>query len=472
MAEIRNRARKWFGMRNYHFETHDANGVRVVQTTEAQWRANVINELMTNSKAKVNSVAFVFHDRDYDDHGNPKPLHVHLVVEFQDARERKSVAQDMCFKDPNNVRSDNLKRAVAVGSVYRYLTHTTDQAMKDGKVRYAVQELYVYIRDKKGVMTRLVGDALEEWYRKKIRTRAKEVGPKADMEGAWHDISEAIKRGKLIVSPDDVNEWLDARKELYGFDDVSVSTFERTRYKQLEEEARKARKVKANLKMAQGRKLRSVYISGLGGLGKSKLANDLAGELIRTLCGVKKREHYPRHIYTASVGGSGAFDPLGNYQDQEVTVMDDLNPLAFPSAEVFLKMFEPRLCPQVPSRNNDVYFLSEYVLVTKALNFEEWVKLLADKAREDKGMAEQIRRRFKMVIQLERDCIRVLKLKSEGAGRFVHKQEHLLDFPNEEYVALLEKQADDDLSRREGQRLRALEKARMKVLDLLVSLLK
>lgn len=473
MAEKRSRVRKWAGMRNYLFETHDENKVRTDERTEDEWKAEVVKKLTEEPPGKrsahVLSVAFVFHDRDIDDHGAPKPLHVHFVVDYKDGREREKVASETGFKDPKNVRSKNLEPVKASGSAYRYLTHTTDRAMKDGKVRYKVEELHVYTRNKDGKMVRLLGQDLEDWYRGKIQGKVNETPIKPDSEGAWHDLVEAVWRGKLYVNPTNVREWMNVRQDLYNMDDVGVSTFMRQRYKTLAEEADLARKAKAEEKMAMGRRLRSLYISGDGGLGKSKLARDLASDLIKTIYGVKDPRHFARHVYSASVGGgNGTFDPLGNYKDEEVTIMDDMSPLAFPSAEVFLKLFEPRTCPQVPSRNNDVYFLSEYVLVTKALAFDDWVKALADKAKEDKGMADQIRRRFDLVIRLESDCIRVLELTRGKLGGFKHVQKHVLEFPNLDYVSLLDEKS---LSTRKQTELSKLEKKRKELIAILAGLL-
>ena len=49
------------------------------------------------------------------------------------------------------------------------MTHTTDKAMMERKTRYEVQELLVAEYETDGSMKFITGEALELWYRDKIK---------------------------------------------------------------------------------------------------------------------------------------------------------------------------------------------------------------------------------------------------------------------------------------------------------------
>lgn len=474
------RFRAWFGMRNYEFETTDYNtetGEKTRRTdaqSEEEWRQKVLNELKDQG-VKVESLAVVFHDRDTDDEGNAKGLHCHFVIEYANGATKSSTLEKTKAEDRN---LDNVK---SKGSAYRYLTHTTDEAMNAGKTRYSVNELHCWVwkaeDEGEGALEPVTGDDLEAWYRKQIQGKTGSNARKPDLQGALADMTEEVKAGRLKPRQDLLELWLHANAGAYMMSHQDITLFLKKNRKGFEEDRRQYIEGYKHRKRAEGRNLRLVYISGLGGLGKSKLASDLAELIAKRKYGMVDPMDRGDYVYKASVGENGTFDPLGKYTTEPICVLDDMNPARMKSPETFLKLFELNECPQVSSRNSDVYFFSDYAFLTKAISVEKWVQVLCQKEKNDPNIRQQVKRRFRLCIEVRADRLYVNKLgreETKGGGyeyRFVTAAGKGYPFDNVRYTELLELRRERKLNKKEAEELEKLERQRDKLLDKLLKLI-
>ena len=126
------RFRKFAGQRNYQYETHDANGNKVSNETEEEWRERVIREWSDLDGLGLSDNAFIFHDKDVNEDGTSKGLHAHCVATFKDGK-----SQSSAFKALGCSSMQNCKPVIKskVGA-YRYLCHLTDEAMNQKKYIY------------------------------------------------------------------------------------------------------------------------------------------------------------------------------------------------------------------------------------------------------------------------------------------------------------------------------------------------
>ena len=161
------RSRLFFGQRNYEYETHTFNEetnekIKISDETEEQWKQRILEELFSMSET-YNYLALIFHDRDIInlETNEKKVLHCHFVLRFDNPRSYENILEiTKCQKR-------NLERSTNQGSILRYLTHTTPEAMREQKTRYNVSEIYLKTNPSEDFVT---GEDLERWYRSKIKS--------------------------------------------------------------------------------------------------------------------------------------------------------------------------------------------------------------------------------------------------------------------------------------------------------------
>lgn len=116
--------------RNYKYESHDKNG-NFNGLTEEEWKQR-IREEWTSDRLKANYVVFIFHDKDIDENGINKELHVHGCVNFENAIPQSNAQKLTGCSSNQNCAPIGKKKSQA----YRYLLHITDKAIKEKKYIY------------------------------------------------------------------------------------------------------------------------------------------------------------------------------------------------------------------------------------------------------------------------------------------------------------------------------------------------
>lgn len=385
MTKSPKKHRLFFGMRNYKFETHDENGVkRENAPTESEWRKQISEEFESIDAAEL---TYVFHDRDVDDEDETikKALHVHFVVRFENPRYYDKTRED--FK----CEKRNFQKARSESSALLYLTHTTPEAIKAKKARYNVQELHCILKEG-NEYRKLTGDELEKFYRIKISGKAGGNAVKADDDVAR--IIDELTEGTLKL--EDVKSQL---KEIFDPTTATLTWMKNKRY--FKEAVVEHYENKYREWLEGGRNFKLIYINGPSGIGKTYFANKLARAIN------KARGIYEPLIHNApNHTRNTRYDFLSGYENEAVTVFDDLDARTFDYAE-FLNLFERDRVAKYSSRFKDKAWFAEVAIITKSERNETWTKKLSysdwisSSNLEKDNVLYQPRRRFTLIVDID-----------------------------------------------------------------------
>lgn len=382
--------RLFFGMRNYKFETHDENGVqREDAPTEEEWRKQIKEEF---EAVNFSELTYVFHDKDVDDEDETvkKALHVHFVARFENPRHYNSVL------DAFGCEPRNFQNARSESSALLYLTHTTPEAIKAKKTRYNVQELHCFVKEE-NEHRELTGDELEKFYRIKISGKTGKTGVKVDDDVAR--IIDELTEGTLKL--DDVKSQL---KEIFDPTTATMVWVKNKRY--FKEAVIEHYENKYRAWLEGGRNFKLIYINGPSGIGKTYFANKVARAIN------KARGVYEPLIHNApNHTRNTRYDFLSGYENEIITVFDDLDAKTFDYAE-FLNLFERDRVAKYSSRFRDKAWFAEVAIITKSESIEKWTKklsysdLVAASSAEKDNVLYQPRRRFSLIVDLDATSVK------------------------------------------------------------------
>lgn len=337
------RARGWFIQRSYAYETQDKDGQIISNISEADWKRQV-KEQWTSKIGDKDWLLMVFHDKDVltntDGTTSPKPLHAHGLVRFGTAKTQSAVIKAM-----NLSRSGNCQAVKSYVDSARYLLHISESAINDRKHRYHDDEVIELNKSIDETMSRTSGT-------NKKRPNDPEVNYYIDELS--FNISQSkitLHRARLKLEQDfggAKGHALWARNAGRFNDDLRLAL------------ADKARSLKVN---DVDRNLKTVYIYGDGGVGKSQLARAMARIL----------SNDDGNYYAAAAPDKGkTFDFSGGYKGENVTVLDDCKSSAF-DLRAFLNVFDPHQYSLSNSRNYDKDWLSDYAFLTCSDSYNDWV---------------------------------------------------------------------------------------------------
>ena len=382
--------RLFFGMRNYKFETHDENGVRREDAPiEEEWRKQIKEEF---EAVNFSELTYVFHDKDVDDEDETvkKALHVHFVARFENPRHYNSVL------DAFGCEPRNFQNARSESSALLYLTHTTPEAIKAKKTRYNVQELHCIVKEE-NEYKRLTGDELEKFYRIKISGKTGKTGVKVDDDVAR--IIDELTEGTLKL--EDVKPQL---KEIFDATTATMVWVKNKRY--FKEAVIEHYENKYRAWLEGGRNFKLIYINGPSGIGKTYFANKVARAIN------KARGVYEPLIHNApNHTRNTRYDFLSGYENEIITVFDDLDAKTFDYAE-FLNLFERDRVAKYSSRFRDKAWFAEVAIITKSESIEKWTKklsysdLVAASSTEKDNVLYQPRRRFSLIVDLDATSVK------------------------------------------------------------------
>lgn len=332
------RFRKYAIQRNYQYETHDADGNLTSNETESEWKARVIREFSDLESMKAVDIAYIFHDKDVNEDGTSKGLHVHAVITFKD-----SVPQSNAMKLSGCSSKQNCQGVKNKVGAYRYLIHITEKAINEGKHIYPVENVVtVSITDKPLI------------FRDAIKHKKTDEDEK-DAETALIRCLRDVAEGKESVS---------SVRNMYVEDSFNVAWNLKLWYRQkstFEQAEKEWLQSMQEWYQLHNRCLTNIYISGIGGIGKSTLAERLASSYA-DFRGVHK---------PASPGEKTTFDFAGDYHGELVTLFNEFTS-CFP-VEQFLDIFDPIRATFVNSRNSDKIWFASYGIFTTSRSIEQFL---------------------------------------------------------------------------------------------------
>lgn len=293
MKKSEKKYRRFDVQRNYQFETHDADGNQTSDITENEWREKVTTEIRSFfDDSEVAEIFYIFHDKDINDDGTSKGLHVHLVVTFKNPHTQTSVVKLLMASSVHNCTPCD-----SYVDSLRYLIHVSETALNEMKHIYSVNDVHGWKLDGDGnVISVTVQDFKEGMSRKNTKKVRKEQKKVKDF------CAVAVMSGDSVVS--DV-------RDLYLEDTrgVGLSAVDYLQDKSLYERASDEwLTMITEFYQNHACPLTSIYISGGGGTGKTTLANAIAR---------KFADSHGIH-QVASPGRNTTFDFAGNYRGESI----------------------------------------------------------------------------------------------------------------------------------------------------------
>lgn len=399
------RVRRFSISRNKQYETHQLDGqgqsIKVSEISDTDWKEKVKSETfeyLATEYGSLKSIALIFHDRDLTSDGERKGLHCHMILEFRNPVTITSLEKFKfeAGKSLNNqdlmFQSRNVEASKSSSGSYRYLTHTTDKAMMERKTRYEVQELIVAEYETDGSMKFITGEELELWYRDKIKGTVRPE--KLEFDEALQETFYKVRQGELFGELE-VEEFLRERFTEMQATELVIKN------KKFFDGARQLYQQEVFDEMqSNGRNLKTFYISGLSGVGKSKFAKDLARRI-----NINNGKS-PNFVYTAPTAKDGkTYDFIDSeYKAQDVTIFDDIDATSFGFQE-FLNVFDKDNITKISSRYTNKAWVSHYAIITKASKIEDWMERLASQSSEyhknERNQLVQVSRRIELWIDLD-----------------------------------------------------------------------
>lgn len=411
------RSRRFAGMRNYGFENYDYSedekGNRV-QTKKATWKSKeewkkmIIEEFNNYEKmGNYDEIYYVFHDRDIDENGQEKELHVHYVVRYRNPRSLDNIAELF------NTELRNINKVVQEAGALRYLSHTTEDSIRERKTRYNVSEITIITNKRLDttedssiyeVPVELTGEDRERYYRVRISSSRAKVKDTAFIKETVDKVCVKIASGDLDLR--DVLDELEQcfRDESTADKELALRVWHDNKGRFEEAERLHYEKVQ-NERKKQGRNLTTIYISGGGGLGKTAIARTLANLYLEEVEKKNPNVVGVSDIHTVSNAGGRKLDFLSGYRQEQATLFDDLSATAFQYQE-FLNVFDPKQASLYSSRFNNKAWFSDLAIITRSTNVNDYISTLSAKMTKGQTVTEainikwQVARRFSLILDV------------------------------------------------------------------------
>lgn len=322
------RARCYFIQRNMYFETHDKDGKKTSDETVKDWKTRVYTQIAKLKQKDAKWFAMVFHDHDLLPDGSPKQLHVHVLITFKNAKTPTAVMKLTGTSSLQNTQIVKDKVNAA-----RYLTHISEDAINKNKYRYSNKDVICE------------GCKYEDLV---VSKKHKKV----DYTAFVNELAEKLERCEMNLDQ--------ARSSIMNkFGDDAMPIWHSTRA-DLKKDFEEGLATRAREYRHHGRDLKTIYISGPGGVGKSQLAKAMALVLAPD-------------YHTAAVGGKDkTFDFVGGYAGEKVSILNEVEPSAFSKRE-FFNTFDPFQLGLVNSRNTDKWWLAEFAFITYTSRLVDWI---------------------------------------------------------------------------------------------------
>lgn len=326
----------WSIQLSYIYFISDANGNVVKNMSENQWKdyiRELIQQLVTNGT--VDTVSWIFHDKDVDKDGNPKGLHVHMIVNVKGGKEQTAMMTMF-----GSTRSQDVKNVKKKSSAYQYLIHVTQTALKEKKHIYNFSEIECLSKDANF-------NLMKQFYPTKKDN--------ADEENLRDICHGKVMTGELTVK--------EVRSVYLHTDGIGTSAWvkERRSYEADEKEWMQG----CNDWYSTNNACKTtIFITGGGGAQKT----DLAQMIMAPHFADKRGVHVP-----AAPMGRVTYDPIGTYHGERVTVLNEIKGSSW-ILEGFCECLDPTHSGSTGSRYFDKPFFPSYVLMTTSTDVEQFIE--------------------------------------------------------------------------------------------------
>ena len=353
------RARGFAMQRNYDFDTSDFDeelGEKVKKQnapSKSEWREMIYK--LCKDVAEGKGVEFcyaIFHDKDKLINGDIKPLHVHIVIKYTNARTVGSVLKKFGIS-----RTQNISKVKSYNGALKYLLHVTNDAIAEGKYIYGQDKLMMFVEGKE--------TEDDEHFKSLIATK-KDDDREIEFEIKERILNMLTELRKIGTKPN----IKDLYKEYPEYENIVSDTFYSYKSKMSEAEADYFEEL-ADEKQMKGRNLKCTYIYGPGGTGKTTLAKAISNKLAD-----ERGVHY-----AAAKSDNKTYDFISKYKYQKVSVLNEIEGSSFNPREI-MDVFDNYTYTPISSRNDDKHWLAESVFMTSS---EPFTRFRNESFRYSKG---------------------------------------------------------------------------------------
>ena len=346
---------------SYKYFVEDEEGNRKNDMTELEWRKMMFDRLHTlvfADDSHIKELFYIFHDRDINEDGTAKGLHIHFIVWLD-----KKITPSGAMKYFGATLQSNCQACNNYTNSAQYLCHISPDAIEKMKTVYLPEDVHGWRRDDEGNITATTlrdfqkvmvgkGGKKERQEIKNIEDRLLDKVIDGDMSvsSARENYLEKRERGQVSA-----RDYLDIVPYLNRANDVY---FQRLVDFYKEHDCPKT----------------LIYITGEGGSGKTTLAENLA-----------KHWADDRGVHYVSVKGkSTTYDPAGNYCGQRVSVFNEFSTTF--AVEQFCDVFDPMRGVNMSSRFRDKYYFANYCLFTSSVPLEVFIYQLFKNYAQQKAV--------------------------------------------------------------------------------------
>lgn len=341
------------GQFNMKMDTLPGNP-RFANMDEQAWkneRKKMFDELAwvkgDDGKLLIQFMAMVFHDKDMQSDGTPKVPHGHFIVKFRGEMPRAKVIKAFMISSPRNCKVASVPLSAA-----RYLTHTTDAAMNEGKYVYPLKDVHEWHRPYRDMIR------YKFWERRKNEDALNklsvpdEIGNypfKLTEDEKYVDLVQELAAAEVLngtMMPQQAKDWFIQKVGLYWLTKRKVSYD----YAHAEYFGTKLEQLKRR------RNLLNIYISGDGGTGKSTLALALGFHTTKNSVCIASP---PAKDKTS--------DKLNMYKGEDVLIINEIT-AGESSASEELNTKDPHIYSPFPSRNSDRDFIGTKIIATNSID--------------------------------------------------------------------------------------------------------
>lgn len=351
--------------RSYEYDTTDYNedtGEKERKPnapTEEEWREQILND-WGNEAVKSEFGYLIFHDRDKMANGDPKPLHVHMVIKFKNPRTIGSLQKKFGVS-----RTENISQVKSYKGSLNYLLHITKKARQDHKYVYAQDELYAF------------GSEIDDSDRHRHFNEMTTGSSSDEDQDAKEEITKAVQEFVADIEQNGTMPVIDSFYDEFTEHRALVTDVFNTYYHKMLTSERRHYEAKARDAIRNGRRLTNIYISGKGGTGKSTLAEWLGLRLADD-----------RGVHMAAPKSEGkTYDPCDNYNYEKVSIFNEMHSNLFNPRELMANFDNHKYTP-ISSRNKNANWLAEYALFTSSDSVEKFrdETLIYSKGGSDLGV--------------------------------------------------------------------------------------
>ncbi len=318
-------------------------------------------EARLEQEPNIRTWAYILHDKDVDDDGNPKAPHVHIVLELVDAVKFSTVGNyvGVAAQYVNKIKQQykaGQKRFADIGGALSYLTH------RNASDRYQYDDSEV--KAKPGY----------DW--KEVRRKSEE---KRSEHQTFRMILEGIENG--LIKRYNIHEHVSQKM-----------------YIERKSEIEKAFEYQEGLMKNSSNKRNTtvIYICGSPGSGKTTYAKQYCEDNNLSYC----------------ISASSR-DPLQDYEGQDAIILDDLRPENFSLSDL-LKLLDNHTASSASARYHDRWVNAKVIIITTVLPIEKFFHRI--NLRDEP--IQQLYRRCRIMLRMTLDELELF-FYQESIGEYV-----------------------------------------------------